>query len=137
VKSNEFLSGSHDLFLEMKDLAQRQREILSEDRMDLFLDLSAKRDRVQQKISAGQRRYKESFNQHAPPPGANKNRALSEEISRIIKSIQDIDREIETLIYEKRDGLLSDMRGLRHGQKALKGYGGKPLRPPRFIDRKG
>ena len=33
--------------------------------------------------------------------------------------------------------LLLEIRNLRHGQKALRGYGSSQGKPPRFIDRKG
>jgi len=62
-------------------------------------------------------------------------------ITDVIQSIQEIDREIEEIILKKRTDLILEIKNLRQGQKALRGYGGgyggKSAGNPKFIDRRG
>ena len=126
-----------NLFLEMKGLAERQREAVVEERMNLYFDLTAHRKALQQKISA-----------HEPPagtpahgspvdPGDGRPHSLANEVAQIIQSIQEIDRQIGAFVTEKKAALLQEIRGMRKGQQALRGYGGMSTRNPRFIDKKG
>lgn len=137
MKPNEYFSRCGDQFNEMKALADKQKALLSEDRIDLFLRVGAEREKLRQKISTLERRYKRSSGEYPPLPFEGKNRSRAEEMARTIRSIQDIDREIVALLHEKRGRLLTEIRGLRHGQKALKGYGGKSPLQARFIDKQG
>lgn len=137
MKSTEPWHLKRDLFLEMKDLALKQQEVLREDRMDLFFGLSAQRNGLQRKITANEGRLKKH---RTGPPAASKDPRIppiAGEVTRIIESIQDIDQQIESFVREKRDALAGEIKGLRDGKKALKGYGGKAIRNPRFIDTKG
>ncbi|MBW2304537.1 MAG: flagellar protein FliT [Deltaproteobacteria bacterium] len=121
-----------DLFLEMKDLALKQKELVSEERMDLFSKLSGRRQGIQRKIS--------SMKINGPATGNAKEsriRTLKAECARIIESIQEIDGEIERLLSEKRDALMEEIKAVRRGRRALKGYGGKRKKVPRFIDTRG
>ena len=62
-------------------------------------------------------------------------RSLAAEIVEVIRSIQEIDRKTEEFFFGQRDSLLAEIRNLRAGQKALKGYGARSPRGARFIDR--
>ena len=59
-------------------------------------------------------------------------------VMQIIEAIQEMDREIEGLISLKRDTLMTQVMEIRHGQKALRGYG-KPNRDKgsRFFEKRG
>jgi len=97
-----------DLFLEMKDLALKQKELASEERMDLFTKLSGRRQGIQRKIS--------SMKINGPATGNAKEsriRTLKAECARIIESIQEIDGEIERLLSEKRDALMEEIKAVR------------------------
>ncbi len=131
------LFEKRDFFLEMKNLAQKQKDLVMENEMDLFFELSRKREDLQRTISAHNTRAGKHANGSPDAPRAGKVRSLVDDVARIIKSIQDIDRQIETFIQNNRDRLLNDIRGLRKGQKALKGYGARTIKNPRFIDTEG
>ena len=136
LTSREALRGKLELFIKMKKLAERQEELAAEDDMEPFLELTSKRGRLQQEISGSEKqdREKEAGKESGSrDPNA---RATADELSMVIQSIQEIDRRIERLIQEKKDGFLSDIKKMRYGQKAIKGYGNKRSRPPKFVDRK-
>lgn len=137
MKQPDELYQQRDLFLEMKDIARRQKDMVTEDRMDRFLELSKQREELQRKISAGSPRAERYVDTTRRAPGNGRVRSIEDDVIHIIRSIQDIDRQIETFVTEKRDRLLNDINGLRKGRKALKGYGGRTKRNPRFIDTQG
>ena len=132
MKSNELLSETLRLFIKMRELAMKQRELVLDNQIDAFLDLSSRRDRLQKEISANREKYKGCMENTDKKAGA-----ISMEIAGVIQSIQDTDIKIEEFIKEKRKELLSEIKGLRQGRKALKGYGEKPGKSPRFIDQHG
>lgn len=137
MKQSDYLYEKRDLFLEMKDIALRQKDMVTEERIDRFLELSRQREGLQRKISAGETRAKGLIHRSPDAPGDGRARSIADDVTRIIQSIQDIDRQIESFVSENRDRLLNEIRGLRKGQKALKGYGGRTKKNPRFIDTKG
>lgn len=137
MESLDYWYGKRDLFLAMKDLALKQKESVMEGHMDLFKKRTAKRDGLQREMASKEKTMKAMSKAPASPPTEPKTRELAEEISGIIASIQDIDRQIETFISGKQEDLLMEMKALRGGKKALKGYGGKNKRVPRFIDTQG
>ncbi len=138
MKKMDDLYKKRDMFLEMEAIARRQKDMVTEDRMDRFLELSRQREELQQRISSFRPRAERFIGGLHDASGNGRVRALKEDVTRVIQSIQDIDRQIEAFVSEKRDGLLHDIRGLRKGRKAVKGYGGRAApRPPRFIDTKG
>lgn len=137
VESMEYWYGKRDLFLEMRDLALKEQESVIEDRMDNFRDLAVKRDGLQREITAREKRMKTLPKAPLNPLKGPRVHDLAEEISRIIASIQDIDRQIEDFIAGKKEALLMEIKSLRGGKRALKGYGGKGKRDPRFIDTQG
>jgi hypothetical protein len=125
-----------DLFGQMKDLAEKQRDALTADRLDEFMLHSSRRQSIQNAISANRKRQ-----QTTVIPGGKSGGKSPDEISRviqIIEAIQDMDKEIERLICLKRESLMSQMKEIRHGQKALRGYG-KPNRDlgGRFFESRG
>ena len=137
IKPEEILSRNLGLFIKMRGLAERQAELLADEDMDQFFDLASKRDRLQQEISGNQRNPKDrSAEGQGRSPDPHR-RSIAGEISEVIQSIREIDRKIELFIHEKKAGFLSEIKGMRHGQRAIKNYGVKPLRSPKFIDREG
>ena len=125
----------------MRGLASSQKESLSEDQIDRFVTLSARRDRLRHQISTNENKYKGLLDKTRNPLKDEETRSISMEITDVIQFIQEIDREIEEIILEKRADLILEIKNLRQGQKALRGYGGgyggKSARSPKFIDRQG
>jgi len=138
MKSNELLSETLRLFIKMRELATKQRELVLDNKIDAFIDLSSRRERLQNEISANRVKYKGCMENNSNRRSDQKAGAISKEIAGVIQSIQDTDIKIEEFIKEKRKELLSEIKGLRQGRKALKGYGGKSgEESPRFIDQRG
>ena len=135
MRSSELLNEIHSLFQGIKVLAAKQKELVSDDKIEAFLALSSKRDQLQNAISGYEKEYGEIMKE-SPPKGVEGTGSVSAEINDEIKAIQEIDLKIEKLILQKRGELLAEMKTFRHGQKALKGYGGKASGSPRFIDRR-
>lgn len=136
MKKTKFLAENLGLFNELKSLAEKQKELIANNRMEQFMNLSTNRDRIRRQITANENKFENLDSIKAGRKSDHGVAAVSAEISEVIQSIQDIDRKIEEFICRKRDGLLSDIKGLRNGQKAIKGYGAKSVRNPRYIDRK-
>jgi hypothetical protein len=133
---NERLRLDLDLFGQLKDLAEKQRDALTADRLDEFMLHSSRRQSIQNAISANRKRQ-----QTTVIPGGKRGGEPRDEIARviqIIETIREMDKEIERLICLKRESLMSQMKEIRHGQKALRGYG-KPNRDPggRFFESRG
>ena len=136
MKKTELLAENLGLFNELKKLAENQKELMANDHVEQFMNLSTNRDRIRRQIMANENKFGDPNSIETGRKSHDGAAALSGEIATVIQSIQDIDRKIEELIHNKRDGLLSDIKGLRNGQKALKGYGAKTVRNSRYIDRK-
>jgi len=133
MNPRDLLSRNLGLFAKMKELATRQRELLSNDQVEAFLRLITEREKLQYEISSNEKRYR----QRARVGPTAKTHAVARDIMDWIHSIQETDREIEELLAEKKDQILMDAKALRRGQHALRGYGGKAPKAPRFIDKEG
>ena len=121
MKSNELLSETLRLFIKMRELAMKQRELVLDKQIDAFLDLSSQRERLQNEISANREKYKGCMGNNSNRLSDQKAGAISKEIADVIQSIQDTDIKIEKFITEIRKELLSEIKGLRQGRKAIKG----------------
>ena len=96
------------LFLEMKGLAERQREAVVEERMDLYFDLSADREALKRKISA----HETPSHGSSVDPGDGRPPSPVDEVARIIQSIQEIDRQIGAFVTEKSPDEISEKLGI-------------------------
>ena len=131
--SLDVLAKNRALFLKMKELVAKQEKLASDDEMDKFFDLNSQRERLMRKISANNQRL-------GIGNGLDRGeeaKALSMEINDVIESIQEMDRRVEEFINEEKGKLLSDIKRMRKGQKAVKGYVRKSPKSPKFISRKG
>ena len=117
----------------MKKIAIRQETLIAEDDFEAYAALSTRRDQLQNEITDVERAYGRMMKNHSPAR-MSEIRSISADIDETLQGIREIDAKTEACIVKKRDGLLSDMKTLRHGKKALKGYGGKGYKSPRFID---
>ena len=121
----------------MKSLADEQEQLLSEDKMKEFFILSGRRERIKGEIDSDQKKYKHLFDK-----ADKKERAMiseiNREISEIISSIMEVDKKIEKMIAHEKEELLSEIKGLKKGRTAVKGYGHKKgPAEARFITRVG
>jgi hypothetical protein len=126
---------NRELFKKMKELAERQETVLSDNRVEEFNDLQGQREAIKSKVTANSLQYvsgKKAISQKKEHPGM---KSLSVEISAIIRSIQETDKRIEASIVARKTALQDEIKGLRKGQTAVKRYGGGPKRISRFLDK--
>ena len=137
MKSIDLLAKNLHLFKKMKDLAARQNALLAEEQMGMFFNLANQREQIQHEIGANDKRYRVlSARSHEEAIG-EKTHAIRTEMADVIQSIREIDEKTEAFVLQKRDALFSEIRDLRKGQRAMKGYGGKSPRGAKFIDWEG
>lgn len=138
MEVHELMSGNHKLFKEMNELAEKQELLISEDRIDEFLDLMKQRERIKENISRNNWRYNSIVkkNHHGGTSMVRQDPIFSE-IENVIKSIRETDKRIEDLISDRKNRLFYEIKAMRKSQKAAESYGRGPSRSPRFIDRKG
>jgi hypothetical protein len=131
----EYLSKNLHLYKRMKELAAQQETCLLEDRLDLFLQLADQREQLRLKITANEKKQesllRESFagKRETPVP------LPAADIADVIRSIQETDRKTEELMLMRKEAFVSELKGIRNGRKAVRGYGGKSPRCARFVDR--
>ena len=133
----DLLSKNLDLFIEMKELAVEQEILINREDMDRFMDLDARRNHMQRQITANDRKYSEYTKARHGTPTDPKVTRIREKMIQTIRSIQEIDKNIENGLTQKKDLFFSEIKQIRKGQRAIRGYGGNPVRMPRFINRKG
>jgi len=140
VEKPHRLTKSLELFRKMRRLAERQKGLVANEedfKLTRFLDLTAQREHLQAEISAAtpQPMTPEGFAEGSPPkrPSA----PLAPEIAEVIHSIKEVDREIEELLSERREALYLEIKNIRQGRNAMRGYRGKTSKRPRFIDKEG
>lgn len=133
----EILEIKKNNFEKIKSLADQQEILVCDDLMQDYLLLSDKRDRIKNEIDSDNKKYRHVFEK------ANRNEkeiamAINGEISKVIESIMDVDKRIEQLVNEKKKGIIDEIKGLKKGRKAVKGYGNKKVHArPRFIQKVG
>jgi hypothetical protein len=130
------LKTNQALFEEMLALAKEQRQAILGDRTELFFSLASRRGEIERRIVRNQEAGRGIF--PGRPGGAQEDlerNAVSARIADLIRAIQQIDRETEACIAEKRERSLAEVQKIRHGQKALRGYKGPSAPPPRFVQR--
>ena len=140
MEPSDLLIRNCAIFKQIKKLAIEQEKLLQafqEDQIYDFLDLATKREHLQHEVSANEKRYSRLTGNRSVMKGAGKAHDISKEISETIKSIQRIDDNLEKVLIEKKDFLLFDIKNVRKGRKALKGYAGYAQKRPKFIDKQG
>ena len=123
------------MFEKMTALATKQTERMANSDIEAFLVLSSKRELIQKEISWYEREFGKLMND-IPAEGFEETRSITEKINDAVKTIQEIDLKNEKVILLQGNDLLSEIKALRQGRKALKGYGAKTPGSPQFIDRR-
>jgi hypothetical protein len=134
MDSNHILMTNCSLFKKMRELAERQEAVLTDDKMDEFNDLQNQRDLIKREVTANTNRYISETGKGSHKKISPGIKSLSMEISDIIKSIQETDRRIEASITARKNILQDEIKNLRKGQNAVKRYGGGPKKISRFFD---
>lgn len=135
MESIDILMMNCDLFKKMKELAEKQEMVLTDDRMDEFNDLLNQREAIKNEVTTNSRRYVSEMKNTSRKKEHSGMKSLSSEISAIIRSIQETDKRIEASIVARKDALQDEIKNLRKGQNAVKRYGGSPNKISRFFDK--
>jgi hypothetical protein len=124
----------------MRLLAEKQRGLVANQEdfeLTHFLDLADQRDHLQKEIAAERAKPVSSADHVNKTATKTKPVTLAPEIAEVIRSIKEVDREIETFLSERREALFLEIKNIRQGRSAIRGYKAKTSKPPRFIDKEG
>ncbi len=123
------------LFGKMKELALKQHSSLQEERMDLFSQLSRERERLRSKIFVNETETGPRKEMKGNLEPNLRKKAM--EMVELIRVIQEIDNRTKEMLIRKKDVLVSEIREIRRGKRAVKGYGSpRFVRPAKFFDQK-
>jgi hypothetical protein len=120
----EALEKKKDDFYKIRDMAIQQEELLSDDQVEEYLSLWERRERIRKEIESDQKKNKSAFDR-ADKREREMAVSLNNEISAVIESIMDVDKRVEELVREKREGLLGEIKGIKKGRTAVNSYGNK------------
>ena len=135
VSAEKTVSEIHELYRRMKELAVQQRDMLSENHMDRFIQLLARRKRIKQDIIDTERQWNLLSDKKGSTSISPQHEMWRTKIKAIITEILHVDRDIRHVLAKERKDLLAHINGLRGGQKALQGYGHRTAKSPKFVDR--
>ncbi|RPI74840.1 MAG: hypothetical protein EHM45_16995 [Desulfobacteraceae bacterium] len=134
----EYLSEKLSNFTQMKILAETQvRALTNGDDLDRFFDLLKQRELLRAQSTAHDRKIKRLREKGRSATPDQTLTALQYQIEQAILATLKLDQQIEELIGRRREKLLVDIKELRQGHKALKGYGGKTALNHYHIDKHG
>jgi len=120
-------------------LTHRLERAAEQGKMEDLEPLFSKREKILAKISAHEEE-RGTLNEKVKTLNTNEEQKLAgiiEEIRGITKEIMDMDGIIEEKLKSKKDQIHDQLKKVRQGRKALKGYAPKRRHIPRYIDRKG
>ena len=129
----ELLEQKKNNFKKIKTLADQQERMVCDDHMQEYLQLSVKRDLIKNEIDADNKKYRYIF-ENAGKKEREMTMPINREISEVIESIMEADKRIERLVSENKKDIVEEIKGLKKGRTAVKGYGNKKTQKhPRFI----
>ncbi len=140
MKKPPWLARSLDLFRKMRVLAEKQRGLaVNQEGFELssFLDLVAQREHLQKEIAAETAKPLALAGHENKSATRTKGVTLAPEIAEAIRSIKEVDREVEEFLSKRREALYLEIKNIRQGRSAIRGYRAKTSKPPRFIDKEG
>jgi len=120
-------------------LTHRLERAVEQGKIEDLEPLFSKRKKILAKISVheeGAGALSEKVNK----PNADEEEKLAgiiEEIREITKKVMDMDGKIEEKLKSKKDRIHDQLKKVRQGRKALKGYAPKRRHIPRYISKKG
>ena len=137
MDTRDILEIKKDNLKKIKNLADKQEQLISDDQIEEFLTIFGKRKRIEREIESDQKKYRHLFDQ-ADGKEREVASSFNNEISEVIRSIIDVDKKIEQMVAEKKDSILSEIKGLKKGRSAVKEYvHNKGPTEARFIKRVG
>ena len=136
-QSYEILELNKTLLIKMKELALDQEKLIADNQVKEFLNLMSQRERLRNEIQKNTLKFHSLMKNDSNRLDEKKNDRVSQEIANVIQAILDIDQRIEGQVSEKKESLLSEIKGFRQGQKALKGYGRHPMKKSKYVSRMG
>ena len=110
----DLLDTNHGIFINMKELAYKQKNLIMEDRINDFLSLSLKREELQRKISQNNRRFEKINRGIKAKKTAGKHEEMIKKIELLINDIQEIDVSIEETLSDKKKDLLYSIKNFIH-----------------------
>ena len=136
------MTGTHEdtmskklfLFKKIKELADRQKDLLLKDRLDSFLSLLTQRNQIQRKIDKENRLMEKESKHSNSEPLRDNGGSVALQITDVISSIQETDKKIEEMILKRKSDLIGEIKDLRQGKKVVRGYGAKTGYVPKYID---
>lgn len=129
----ELLEIKKNNFEKIKTLADEQKKLICVDLIQDYLHLAVKREHIKNEIDSDNKKYRYVF-ERADRKEREMAMSINREISEVIESIMDVDKRIEQLVSEKKKDVLDEIKGLRKGRTAVKGYGSKKAHAqPKFI----
>jgi len=137
MKPTEILNLNYNLFLKMKDLAEKQEDLVSEENMEEFNILLGRREQIQTEITDNVRRYHDETKRTRLGNQDQEVNKIITQIEDIIRSIQETDKRIEGIIVSKKSAFQDEIKNIRKGKTAIRSYGGARQKINRFMDRKG
>ena len=120
----ELLEKKKNKFEKIKNLADEQERLVCDNLMQDYFHLSGKRDRIKNEIDSDNKKYRYVF-ERVDRKEREKAISINREISEVVESIMDVDRRIEELVSEKKKDVLDEIKVLKKGRTAVKGYGNK------------
>ena len=131
------LQKKRDDFIKIRDIALQQEELLTGDNVDEYISLWEKREQIRNEIEADQKKYRSDFDKTTKREREIA-ASINREISEAIESIMDLDKRVEALARDKREGYLTGITGLKRGRTEVKSYGSRQGQVnPRFIKTTG
>jgi hypothetical protein len=137
MEVNDILAQKLDLFRKIKDVATELEKDLSEGKWDAFQDLQRKRDRLQRDVSRKDRDLARFRRKGMKVSLDQKSRRITGEIIDLIQMIQAIDEKINKQVLKERENIFKEIKNVRQGQKAMRGYGRRAGGDPKFINWRG
>ena len=140
MEPSDLLTRNRAIFKEIKRLAIKQEEILldqEDGQIFDFLSLATKREHLLHEIFANEKKYNRLTGGRPDKIMAGKIHNLSQQISMIIESIQKTDNNLEKILVREKNSLMVDIKNVKMGRKALKGYGRYAPKRSRFMDKQG
>ena len=129
----ELLEMKRNNFKKIKTLADQQEKVVCDNLMQEYLQLSVKRDYLKNEIDSDNKKYRHVF-EKADRKEKEMAMSINRDISDVIESIMDVDKRIEQLVNEKKKDVLDEIKGIKKGRTAVKGYRHKKAQAqPRFI----
>ena len=136
MDSSDVLEINRLLIIKMEELASRQEEYASLGQMEKVIEFYGKRERIRREIDSNNKPFVDT-KKGSIGNSSGKSDSVNREIADVMKAIQETDQRLEKIISEKKEDLISDIKQIRKGQKAVKSYGGSQYNGAKFIEKKG